>query len=36
MDGMKVYAPTTLAPAQDFWLLRYTQILEDNSLVVST
>ncbi|XP_042409143.1 homeobox-leucine zipper protein ATHB-15-like isoform X2 [Zingiber officinale] len=31
---MQVYAPTTLAPAQDFWLLRYTKILEDNSLVV--
>ncbi|CAD5170055.1 unnamed protein product [Musa acuminata subsp. malaccensis] len=31
---MQVYAPTTLAPARDFWLLRYTSILEDRSLVV--
>ncbi|THG20072.1 hypothetical protein TEA_000625 [Camellia sinensis var. sinensis] len=31
---MQVYAPTTLAPARDFWLLRYTSVLEDGSLVV--
>ncbi|TVU22740.1 hypothetical protein EJB05_32457 [Eragrostis curvula] len=31
---MQLYAPTTLAPARDFWLLRYTSILEDGSLVV--
>ena len=30
-----MYAPTTLAPARDFWTLRYTSILEDGSLVVS-
>uniref|UniRef100_A0A0E0JF97 Homeobox domain-containing protein n=1 Tax=Oryza punctata TaxID=4537 RepID=A0A0E0JF97_ORYPU len=29
-----LYAPTTLAPARDFWLLRYTSILDDGSLVV--
>lgn len=28
------YAPTTLAPARDFWLLRYTSVMEDGSLVV--
>jgi hypothetical protein len=32
---MQLYAPTTLAPARDFWLLRYTSILDDGSLVVS-
>jgi len=32
---MQFYAPTTLAPARDFWLLRYTSILDDGSLVVS-
>ncbi|KAF8400883.1 hypothetical protein HHK36_014186 [Tetracentron sinense] len=31
---MQLYAPTTLAPARDFWLLRYTTVLEDGSLVV--
>lgn len=31
---IKVYAPTTLAPARDFVLLRYTSVLEDGSLVV--
>ncbi|XP_066316887.1 homeobox-leucine zipper protein HOX29-like isoform X3 [Miscanthus floridulus] len=32
--SMELYAPTTLAPARDFWLLRYTSILDDGSLVV--
>ncbi|GMH03700.1 hypothetical protein Nepgr_005539 [Nepenthes gracilis] len=31
---MQLYAPTTLAPARDFWLLRYTNYMEDGSLVV--
>nr|AGM34022.1 class III homeodomain leucine zipper protein 32 [Larix kaempferi] len=31
---MQMYAPTTLAPARDFWTLRYTSVLEDGSLVV--
>ncbi|XP_021891939.1 homeobox-leucine zipper protein ATHB-15 [Carica papaya] len=31
---MQLYAPTTLAPARDFWLLRYTSVLEDGSLAV--
>ncbi|OVA18075.1 Homeobox domain [Macleaya cordata] len=31
---MQMYAPTTLAPARDFWTLRYTTSLEDGSLVV--
>ncbi|VAH74395.1 unnamed protein product [Triticum turgidum subsp. durum] len=31
---MQLYAPTTLAPARDFWLMRYTSILDDGSLVV--
>ncbi|XP_072985515.1 homeobox-leucine zipper protein ATHB-15-like [Typha latifolia] len=31
---MQLYAPTTLAPARDFWLLRYSSSLEDGSLVV--
>ena len=30
----QLYAPTTLAPPRDFWLLRYTSVLEDGSLVV--
>ncbi|KAL0537758.1 hypothetical protein IC582_026743 [Cucumis melo] len=30
----QVYAPTTLAPARDFWTLRYTITLENGSLVV--
>ncbi|KAF4399196.1 hypothetical protein G4B88_022279 [Cannabis sativa] len=31
---LQLYAPTTLAPARDFWILRYTSVLEDGSLVV--
>ncbi|CAA0822380.1 Homeobox-leucine zipper protein ATHB-15 [Striga hermonthica] len=31
---MQFYAPTTLAPGRDFWLLRYTSVTEDGSLVV--
>ncbi|KAH9623020.1 hypothetical protein KSS87_007498 [Heliosperma pusillum] len=31
---MQLYAPTTLAPARDFWLLRFTSVMEDGSLVV--
>ncbi|KAL3511750.1 hypothetical protein ACH5RR_024467 [Cinchona calisaya] len=31
---MQLYAPTTLAPARDFLLLRYTSVMEDGSLVV--
>ncbi|GFP96706.1 homeobox-leucine zipper protein PjHB8 [Phtheirospermum japonicum] len=31
---MQLYAPTTLAPARDFWLLRYTSVMEDGTLVV--
>ncbi|GKV03448.1 hypothetical protein SLEP1_g15742 [Rubroshorea leprosula] len=31
---MQLYAPTTLASARDFWLLRYTSVMEDGSLVV--
>ncbi|XP_073299307.1 homeobox-leucine zipper protein ATHB-15-like isoform X1 [Primulina huaijiensis] len=31
---MQLYAPTTLAPGRDFWLLRYTSVLDDGSLVV--
>ncbi|KAL2319386.1 hypothetical protein Fmac_028355 [Flemingia macrophylla] len=31
---IQLYAPTTLAPARDFWLLRYTSVLEDGSLVI--
>ncbi|XP_010535608.1 PREDICTED: homeobox-leucine zipper protein REVOLUTA [Tarenaya hassleriana] len=31
---MQTYAPTTLAPARDFWTLRYTTSLENGSLVV--
>ncbi|KAK7261349.1 hypothetical protein RIF29_27658 [Crotalaria pallida] len=30
----QTYAPTTLAPAQDFWTLRYTTSLDNGSLVV--
>ncbi|KAL0318381.1 UNVERIFIED_CONTAM: Homeobox-leucine zipper protein ATHB-8 [Sesamum angustifolium] len=33
---MQLYAPTTLAPARDFWLLRYTSVMEDGSLVHAT
>ncbi|KAL3639758.1 Homeobox-leucine zipper protein ATHB-15 [Castilleja foliolosa] len=31
---MQLYALTTLSPGRDFWLLRYTSILEDGSFVV--
>ncbi|XP_010264677.1 PREDICTED: homeobox-leucine zipper protein REVOLUTA-like [Nelumbo nucifera] len=31
---MQMYAPTILAPARDFWTLRYTTNLDDGSLVV--
>ncbi|XP_068652808.1 homeobox-leucine zipper protein REVOLUTA-like [Aristolochia californica] len=31
---MQMYAPTTLAPARDFWTIRYTTSLQDGSLVV--
>lgn len=31
---LQLYAPTTLAPARDFWLLRYTSVMKDGSLVV--
>ncbi|KAK4786545.1 hypothetical protein SAY86_010378 [Trapa natans] len=31
---MQLYAPTTLAPARDFLVLRYTCVMEDGSLVV--
>ncbi|KAL8138537.1 hypothetical protein V2J09_004538 [Rumex salicifolius] len=31
---LQLYAPTTLAPGRDFWLLRYTSMMEDGSLVV--
>ncbi|KAI7743847.1 hypothetical protein M8C21_018089, partial [Ambrosia artemisiifolia] len=31
---MQTFAPTTLAPARDFWTLRYTTSLENGSLVV--
>ncbi|KAK9279371.1 hypothetical protein L1049_013050 [Liquidambar formosana] len=30
----QLYAPTTLAPARDFWTLRYTTSLDNGSLVV--
>lgn len=33
---IQLYAPTTLAPARDFWILRYTSVMEDGSLVVTT
>ncbi|MFS7932846.1 putative START domain-containing protein [Helianthus anomalus] len=29
----RFFAPTTLAPARDFWTLRYTTSLENGSLV---
>ncbi|KAL7099917.1 hypothetical protein ACP275_09G116800 [Erythranthe tilingii] len=31
---MQLYAPTTLAPGRDFWLLRYTSVMDDGSMVV--
>ncbi|XP_042021292.1 homeobox-leucine zipper protein ATHB-15-like isoform X1 [Salvia splendens] len=31
---MQIYAPTTLAPGRDFWLLRFTSVMDDGSLVV--
>ncbi|XP_022854559.1 homeobox-leucine zipper protein ATHB-8-like, partial [Olea europaea var. sylvestris] len=31
---MQLYAPTTLAPARDVWLLRYMSVMEDGSLVI--
>ncbi|XP_057477581.1 homeobox-leucine zipper protein ATHB-8-like [Actinidia eriantha] len=31
---LQLYAPTTLSPARDFWLLRYTSVLDDGSHVV--
>ncbi|EPS57974.1 hypothetical protein M569_16843, partial [Genlisea aurea] len=31
---MQLYAPTTLAPARDFWLLRYTSVMDDGTLSV--
>ena len=30
----QLYAPTTLAPGRDFWLLRFTSVMDDGSLVV--
>nr|GMD28358.1 homeobox-leucine zipper protein REVOLUTA [Ipomoea batatas] len=30
----QIYAPTTLAPARDFWTLRYTTTLENGSVVI--
>ncbi|KAL8089850.1 hypothetical protein AgCh_039351 [Apium graveolens] len=30
----QIYAPTTLAPARDFWTLRYTTSLDSGSIVV--
>lgn len=30
----QMYAPTTLAPARDFWTLRYTTSLDNDSIVV--
>ncbi|GAB4859224.1 hypothetical protein Ancab_010684 [Ancistrocladus abbreviatus] len=30
----QIYAPTTLAPARDFWTLRYTTTLDNGSFVV--
>ena len=32
---LQTFAPTTLAPARDFWTLRYTTSLDNGSLVVS-
>ncbi|KAG2555359.1 hypothetical protein PVAP13_9KG558300 [Panicum virgatum] len=34
LEPTKMYAPTTLVPARDFWTLRYTTTTEDGSLVV--
>ncbi|MBA0764038.1 hypothetical protein Gotri_013414 [Gossypium trilobum] len=34
LEPTKMFAPTTLAPARDFWTLRYTTTLENGSLVV--
>ncbi|OIS97846.1 homeobox-leucine zipper protein athb-8, partial [Nicotiana attenuata] len=34
LEPTRLYAPTTLAPARDFWLMRYTSVMEDGSLVV--
>lgn len=34
-DCFQIYAPTTLAPARDFWTIRYTTNLDNGSLVVS-
>ncbi|CAM8886297.1 unnamed protein product [Rhodiola kirilowii] len=31
---MQLYAPTTLAAARDLWLLRFTSVMEDGSLVI--
>jgi len=31
---VQTYAPTTLAPARDFWTLRYTTSLDNGSFVV--
>ncbi|CAM8994738.1 unnamed protein product [Rhodiola kirilowii] len=31
---MQTYAPTTLASARDFWMIRYTTSLEDGSLAI--
>ncbi|WOL07879.1 homeobox-leucine zipper protein HOX32-like [Canna indica] len=31
---MQTYAPTTLAAARDFWILRYATALDDGSLVI--
>ncbi|KAL3632967.1 Homeobox-leucine zipper protein ATHB-15 [Castilleja foliolosa] len=31
---MQLYSPTTLAPGRDFWLLRYTSVMDDGSLVI--
>lgn len=33
-NAFQIYAPTTLAPARDFWTLRYTTSLDNGSLVV--
>lgn len=34
MNFGQTYAPTTLAPARDFWTLRYTTSLDNGSFVV--
>ncbi|XP_071940264.1 homeobox-leucine zipper protein ATHB-8-like isoform X5 [Coffea arabica] len=31
---MQLYAPTTLAPTRDFWLLHYMLVMEDGSLMI--